>query len=58
MVPEIKGTVRFDSGNIQSAQNQTSHLVPYLNGCICYEDELSLVLNVRAILKYSFVREK
>ena len=58
MVPEIKGTVRFDSGNIQSAQNQASHLVPYLDGCICHEDELSLVLNVRAILKYSFAREK
>ncbi len=58
MVPEIKGTVRFDSGTIQSAQNQASDIIPYLNGCIADEDELNLVLNIQAILKSSFLYNK
>lgn len=58
MVPEIKGTVRFDSGTIQSAQNQASDIIPYLNGCIADEDELNLVLNIQAILKSSFLYDK
>lgn len=58
MVPEIKGTVRFDSGTIQSAQNQASDIIPYLNGCIADEDELNLVLNIQAILKTSFLYDK
>lgn len=55
MVPEIKGTVRFDKGTIQSAQNQASDIVPYLDGCIDGEDELNLVLNIQAILKSSLI---
>ncbi len=58
MVPEIKGTVRFNSGTIQSAQNQASDIIPYLNGCIVEEDELNLVLNIQAILKSSFIHDK
>ncbi|MGB3756249.1 MAG: chemotaxis protein CheW [Rivularia sp. (in: cyanobacteria)] len=58
MVPEIKGTVRFNSGTIQSAQNQASDIIPYLNGCIAEEDELNLVLNIQAILKSSFLHDK
>ena len=58
MVPEIKGTVRFDSGTIQSAQNQASDIIPYLNGCITDEDELNLVLNIQAILKSLFLHDK
>lgn len=58
MVPEIKGTVRLNSGKIQSAQNQARDIGAYLNGCIFQEEELNLVLNVRAILKHSFVNEK
>ncbi len=58
MVPEIKGTVRFDSGNIQPAQNQARDLVPYLNGCINRDSELNLVLNIQSILKSSFLDDK
>ena len=54
MVPEIKGTVRLNSGTIQPTQNQASHIIPYLDGCIWREDELNLVLNIQAILKSSF----
>lgn len=59
MVPEIKGTVRFNSDSIQSAQNQVAtNLVPYLRGCIWRENELNLVLNIQAILKSSFLYHK
>jgi twitching motility protein PilI len=58
MVPEIKGTVRFNSGTIQPAQNQASDIIHYLNGCIRDEDELNLVLNIQAILKSSFLHDK
>ncbi|MEO1432098.1 MAG: chemotaxis protein CheW [Cyanobacteria bacterium J06633_8] len=58
MVPEIRGTVRLNSGNIQSSDNQDSHIVPYLNGCICHEDELNLILNIQAILNSSFLHVK
>ena len=57
MVPEIKGTVRFNSTTIQSAQNQASDLVPYLSGCIDDEDEFNLVLNIQAILKSSLIHD-
>ena len=56
MVPEIKGTVRLNSGTIQPANNQESNIAPYLNGCIWREDELNLVLNIQAILKSSFLQ--
>ncbi len=58
MVPEIKGTVRFNSVTIQSAENQVSTIVPYLEGCIWREDELNLVLNIQAILQSSFLHDK
>ncbi|MGB3652761.1 MAG: chemotaxis protein CheW [Rivularia sp. (in: cyanobacteria)] len=52
MVPLVKGTVRFDSNSIQSAQNQVeTSLLPYLKGCIWCGDEPNLVLNIQAILK-------
>ncbi len=52
MVPLVKGTVRFDSNSIQSAQNQVeTSLLPYLKGCIWCGDESNLVLNIQAILK-------
>ncbi|MGB3639488.1 MAG: chemotaxis protein CheW [Rivularia sp. (in: cyanobacteria)] len=55
MVPEIKGTVRFNSGTIQSAQNQARDIASYLNGCIYDQDQLNLVLNIQAILKSSLI---
>ena len=56
MVPEIKGTVRFNSNTIQGANNQVaSHILPYLKGCIWREDELNLVLNIQAVFNSSFV---
>jgi twitching motility protein PilI len=58
MVPEIKGTVRFDGANIQSAQNQANDIIPYLNGCICEKDELNLVLNIQTILESSSFNDK
>jgi len=52
MVPEVKGTIRFNSDNIQSAYGRvTSDIIPYLEGCIWRGDELNLVLNIQAILK-------
>jgi len=56
MVPEIKGTVRLNSGTIQPAKNQGSNLAPYLNGCIWREDELNLVLNIQTIIKSSLLQ--
>jgi len=53
MVPEIKGTVRLNSGTIQPTKNQASNIISYLDGCIWREDELNLVLNIQAILKSS-----
>lgn len=58
MVPEIKGTVRFDGATIQSAQNQAKDIIPYLNGCICEKDELNLVLNIQTILESSSFNDK
>jgi twitching motility protein PilI len=59
IVPEIKGTVRFNSQNIQSIDNQVApNIVPYLKGCIRRSDELNLVLNIQAILKSSFLHDK
>ncbi|AFY56030.1 chemotaxis signal transduction protein [Rivularia sp. PCC 7116] len=58
MVPEIRGTVRFNSGAIQPPDSQDSHIVPYLNGCIWHENELNLLLNIQAILKSSFLHVK
>lgn len=56
MIPEINGTVRFNSDTMQSAHNQVApHIVPYLKGCVCHEDQLNLVLNIQAILKSSFL---
>ncbi|MBE9212122.1 chemotaxis protein CheW [Plectonema cf. radiosum LEGE 06105] len=52
MVPEVKGTIRFNSDNIQSASEQVSpDIIPYLEGCIWRENEFNLVLNIQAILK-------
>ncbi|MBV6626040.1 MAG: purine-binding chemotaxis protein CheW [Rivularia sp. (in: Bacteria)] len=58
MVPQIRGTVRFNSAAIQSSNNQDNHIVPYLSGCIQHEDELNLILNIQAILKSSFLHVK
>ncbi len=41
MVPEIKGTVRLNSGTIQPAKNQASNIADYLDGCIWSKDELN-----------------
>ena len=52
MVPFVKGTIRFNSDNIQSASERVSpDIIPYLEGCIWRGDELNLVLNIQAILK-------
>ncbi|MEB3219709.1 MAG: chemotaxis protein CheW [Nostocales cyanobacterium 94392] len=52
MVPEVKGTIRYNSDNIQSASERVaSDIIPYLEGCIWRGDELNLVLNIQAILK-------
>ena len=59
MVPEIKGTVRLNSDNIQPADNQVApHIIPYLKGCIWQEDELHLVFNMQSILQSLFLQEK
>lgn len=59
MVPEIKGTVRFNSDNIQFSNHQIApNILPYLKGCIWREDELNLVLNIPAILQSSFLHDK
>lgn len=56
MVPEIKGTVRFNPEMIQDADNQVPlHIIPYLTGCICRNEELNLVLNIQSILQSLFV---
>jgi len=59
MVPEIKGTVRFNSENIKAAENQVSlHMIPYLKGCIWRGDELNLVLNIQSILQSLSLQDK
>ena len=59
MVPEIKGTVRFNSDNIQSISNQISpNISSYVKGCIWRKDELNMVLNIQAILKSVLLKNK
>ena len=59
MVPEIKGTVRFNSDNIQSISNQISPVLSsYVKGCIWRKDELNMVLNIQAILKSVLLKNK
>jgi len=58
MVPEIKGTVRLNSDDIQETNNQASNIASYLNGSIWSENELNLVLNIQAILESSLLQDK
>ncbi len=59
MVPEVKGTVRFNSDNIQSASERVaSNVLPYLEGCLWHGNELNLVLDIQAILESLFTQEK
>ncbi len=51
-IPEIQGVIRIETEQIQSPIGTvTSHLVPYLQGCILQDQEVLLILDPEAIIR-------
>ena len=58
LVNQVKGTIHLDPDTVQSPLDTvSSHLIPYVRGCVALETEVILILDLQAIINAPILHE-